>query len=417
MINKIKQQLILFDLIAMCFNAYALFHIGSFPITLSVCITSLILIIGVAECLSGKKIPIVPFSAYLGIIILLILSSFFSKYDVDYTSSLLYLFLFSSFLFSAYQIDRKRFFLGLKFVVFIYTVLSFYGIYQFFAYMYNLPLQDFFLKGHMVGGFNTTNLVELGHFSFYRAHSIYLEPSFLSKFAAIAIVLSLVLYKQRYIEKINLVCRIIINFCALIVSVAGTGILLLVICFFVFLIKVIGKPKSNRAKLGLLFSVMLAALSLILIFCSDWVIFVYIRTRLGEIFDPSLSGGMRFTSPYLITIFSAFRFPFGCGAGNEGFIIEEYAAAMQTPATYETFASGYAKIGCELGLFGLFLFVVLLWTVKKKNNDILYLFVILLSINFLGGNLLQTDFWCWAFLLNFSEIGKLHGATVIKEKE
>lgn len=405
--NKFKQNLIFLNLISLCFNVYAIAYIGNFPVTLSVCLTAAILVVGIFEvAFHGLRIKtrftqFILCGILLSALIVGLASATVSGYPINYTSNVLYIFYVVAFLLSTYQIDETCFFEKIRLVIYIYTLCSAYGIYQFIAYLFRLPFQEITWTNHMVSGFNTTNLVKIGGFAFNRAHSIFLEPSFLSKYAVIAIIILLVLYSNSIIQKKQLIFCIIINAVALALSVSGTGLLLLLISGCLYLVRLANDSLDVHSRNRLFITVFAVIIFgwFVFSFANEWV--EYIINRIQEIFDPSRSGGMRFTVPYYIMFYSFFAHFLGVGAGNESYIILQYSNEYNAGLSFTTLSSGYAKVGCELGLIGLAALVGLIFTMKRKEKKFSYFFVILIMINFLGGNLLQTDFWAWMFLLHF----------------
>lgn len=402
-VNKIKQNLIFFGLIAICFDAYSIVYIGDFPVTISVLCVAAILFLGIVDSFFNKTINIEQFIPSALIIILAIISSLLSGSSMKLTSTLLYCFYFIAFIVSRHTITKDCFLRKIHLVLNIYTIFCIFGIYQFFAYIFELPFSDLTIPGHMVSGFNTTNLVYIADFSFYRAHSIYLEPSTLSQFSALSIGLAYILYKNNIISFRNTVFLFLVNIIAIIMSVAGTGILVLVVFFVYWIIKNIFKTNNHKFKRNLLISLVLGIILFICLF--DTVIVQYIINRILEFADPKFSGGMRFSYPYYIMFYSFTQKILGFGCGNEFIASAEYFKHIGVNELYPTLASGYAKIGVEIGIIGLFLFIVLLFSLRKKDKNIKeinYIYLFVLMLNFIGGNLLQSYFWVFMFFLNFS---------------
>lgn len=362
----------------------------------SLCIAA-ILVIGLIENIAGRKTfsltQLLFYIAFLGLIAFSVLVSNL----VDVYSILLYVFYLTAFLFSGYKIPKEVFYKKLRIILIVYTIFSIYGIYQFAAYAIDLPFKEFIIEGHMVVGFNRTNLVEIGGYIFQRAHSIYLEPSTLSQFAAFAVLLCVILYVKKYVSLKMCISFIFINIIAALLSVAGTGYLMLFILILYFFLRYFIQHGINiKFMIGLGF----LSFCVLLVFILDMPLTNYIRIRLSEIFDPKFSGGMRFSYPYLIMFDIWNSFFFGCSPGNEVLAINHYFEKINMPPTFSTMASGYAKIGVELGFFGLLLLTGLLFSLNKKDTANKYIFVFVLCINFVGGNLLQSYFWVFVMLLN-----------------
>lgn len=396
-LNRLKGAILFFSLIALCFDAYAFFYVTTFPVTLSFCCVAAVLFIGFFEVVFDRKsFNLKQLSVCLAIILLICFNVLRSE-NSGILSALLYIFYILAFSVSGYEISQDKFYGKLKAVMIVYTVLSVYGIYQFIAYHFDLPFKEFLLEGHMVEGFNRTNEVSIAGRIFQRAHSIYLEPSYLSQFAAFAIVIALILYRKRLIKLRSCIGVVVINLTVSVLSIAGTGFLILGVLLIYLCIDYIVKHGFNT-KVAIGFVVIL--LGCVFVFCVDTTITEYIRIRIYEVVDPKYSGGMRFSYPYLIMFDSWSSKIFGYSPGNEYSAILDYFAKKGIPSTFSTMASGYAKIGVELGLPGLILLFCLMFSVNRKDVGSKYIFVFALCINFVGGNLLQNYFWIFMMLLN-----------------
>lgn len=396
-LNRLKEAILFFSLIALCFDAYAFFYVATFPVTLSFCCVAAILFVGFFEVLENRK----PLNSRqtlicLALVLLIVLEVMLSARG-DISSASLYIFYVLAFSVSGYQISSNRFHKKLKTVMIFYTVLSVYGIYQFIAYSLDLPFKEFLIEGFMVKGFNRTNLVYIAGHTFQRAHSIYLEPSYLSQFAAVAIVLAYILYTKKFIKLKTCIAVFVINLTVSVLSIAGTGFLMLGILFICFCVDYVIRHGFNK---NVAFGLVVILLGVMFVFCVDTTITSYIRTRIYEVVNPKYSGGMRFSYPYLIMFDTWSSRIFGYTPGNEYSAILNYFDKKGIPATFYTMASGYAKIGVELGLPGLILLFCLMFSVNRKGVGGKYIFIFALCINFVGGNLLQNYFWIFIMLLN-----------------
>ncbi len=396
-LNRLKEGILFFSLIALCFDAYAFFYVDTFPITLSLCCVAAILVIGVLELFENRELFNRKQILICLVLILLIILEIMLSAHGDLASASLYIFYILTFSVSGYKSSSDRFHKKLKPVMIFYTALSVYGIYQFIAYSFDLPFKEFLIEGFMVEGFNRTNLVYIAGHTFQRAHSIYLEPSTLSQFGAFAIILSIILYNKKLIKLRSCIAIIALNLIAAVLSVAGTGFLMLgVLIVYYYIVYIIKHGLNEKVAAGFLI-ILASTLGVLFI---DSPLTEYIRVRVYEVIDPKYSGGMRFSYPYII-MFDAWKSNFfGMTPGNEFIAISNYFDKIGAPSTFSTMASGYAKIGVELGLIGLILLFALMYTVKHKDASCRYIFVFMLCINFVGGNLLQNYFWIFVMLLN-----------------
>lgn len=398
-INKAKQILTLVGMLSLCFDAYNIVSIGSFPVTLSVLTILAFIIVGIIGMDCGEypdKKRIAVFAAFM---LLLSVSCVFNFSLFNANSVSLYVFFLLAYLFSAYRISDEHFWKQQKITAIVYTALSLYAIYQFVAYIYDLPLSDFIIPGHMTEGFNRSNFVQIGEFKFMRAHSIYLEPSTLSQFAAYTIIISFILYRHKLLKLVFLIPFVIVNSVAMILTIAGTGIMVLGVAMILFVVMCIVKRKYIAVPICAAVAIIAAIL---FVFLADNEIALYIRTRISEILDPKWSGGMRFTVPYIIAHWSVTHYFIGVSPGNEAFAIQQYRLLHPDSgmiSTYSVFPSGYAKIAVEFGITGLVLLLIL-FSLLRKNSFYKYIFVFMLMIPFIGGNLLQPYLWIFIALLN-----------------
>lgn len=395
--NQLKSSIIYFSPIALCFDAYAFFYFGTFPVTLSfICLFAILLIGIIQNVIAVSTFSVKQFLIGLLLLLLIIFSILFSGF-AKLNSFSLYVFFFAVFFASGYSTTKDKFYRKIKLAWVIYTVFSAYGIYQFFAYLLNLPFQEILISGHMVVGFNRTNFVQIGSFMAKRAHSIYLEPSTLSQFSVCSIIFAGILYKNKKIGNGKTFVSVIINLLALIFSVAGTGFLILMAVFAYFCVRYFVKHGWNKYVIVGIFIILASVLGICFL---DSPITNYVRARISEVLSPQWSGGMRFTFPYYIMMDVWSTHLFGYSPGNELQAIQNYFGSIGQSPTFSTVASGYAKIGIDLGIFGLILLFVLMSTLNKKSIECRYIFIFVLCINFVGGNLLQCYFWVYMALLN-----------------
>lgn len=386
-VSNLKQKLILLLPLLTCFDSYCFFYISTLPITLSFLGICFALALGLLEAVN-KKISFQTLGMMVFLLVLLLLSVITSG-NLNVNSSALYILYFFSFFFSEFTLDvsqRKKI---NKITLWVINLFSVIALFQFLSNFLPIPRIDIVLEGHMVTGFNRTNAVYLGNFVFLRSNAFYLEPSALSQYCVFGIILAYMRFKEKDITRRRLILFILLNLSALITSVAGTGVLVSVFVFGIAYFSFLLKRYMPLQIINRLLLFLLGGLCLFLILPSN--LRQYILQRLFEIVNPQLSGGMRFSYPYIIMGKSFLTWPFGISPGCEELAILRFYPQMGQLVL----SSGYAKMGVELGLLGfLFLFYIQFKT-RKKDNLLLFLFIIIL--NFVGGNLLQPYFW--AFLL------------------
>lgn len=395
-LENLRIKLIMLLPILTCFDSYCIFYVGSFPVTLSFVDIFLVLFL---SFFVRKTID--QFTTVLWLIILILISWIF--FEVNITSALLYIFYFLAFGLSKHSMDRIQINKSLKSFLFFINIFNIVALLQMLSNFTSLPRIDFIVETHMVEGFNRTNLIYLGNFVFYRSNAFYLEPSTLSQYCVLGIISSCYLYRDGIFSKKKLAFNFLLNIMALITSVSGTGILMLIISFFVYILK----SKKNKNKLYIIIVVLLFFSFLILVSWST--IRNYIFQRVIEIFNPTLSGGMRFLFPYIMCFKSFAKWKIGIGPGNEVQAIIEFVPEMLK--LQSTIASGYAKIFIELGVIGL---VILVCCIKKcRHYEYYYIYLYIILLNFMGGNLLQTCFWAFMIFMNYtSKIYLLEGEKI-----
>lgn len=389
-ISKIRDKVIYLLPILTLFDSYYLFKVSNFFITSSVIGLIIVLFLSFFSLNFTKKDL-----CYICGILLLLCIAFITNNNASLSSFFLYIFMFLTFILSkhkcnTYQIDKwiRRF-------IILVNIFALIAIIQFISNFSNIAFFDIIIDGHMVEGFNRGNYVYIGNLMLMRAHSLYLEPSSLSQYSSFAIIAAFYLYKNNVIKKTFLFVTVILSIIATIFSVSGTGPLMLFIVAVVYLFNKFRnmQQKLNAQDYWLLTGVIVAIFSFILL---PENFKVYLFTRLSEISNPELSGGMRFTFPYLVMVNSwKFKF-FGVGSGNEIYAINLYYS--NNVSVQEVLSSGYAKMGVELGLLGLIFLISLIFQCKSKRYY--YFFIILLTYNFIGGNLLNSHFWCFMCFFN-----------------
>ena len=274
------------------------------------------------------------------------------------------------------------------------TGISLYSIYQFFGRKLILPFSDLWFDGFMVEGFNWTNPVYFSGNPIYRANGIFKEPSFLSQYAALAILIIIINIMENNKNKMNFF-MLIINIIAMILTMAGTGVIILCIGSVYVIIKMKKKKKLLRIAL---YSIILFVL-IISIFDIKPII-EYMFSRINEVKYGTNSGGARFTLGFKILIESLKVSPFiGNGIGG----VSSFLANLnfQNRATAD---NNITRIGVELGIIGLVLWTLFQLALINKNNiknhyyNIFLIFILVNNIT--GDNFLSMHIWAFIYYIN-----------------
>lgn len=396
-ITKIRDKAIYLLPILTLFDSYYLFNISNFYVTLSVIGLIVVLLLSLF-CFNFTKKDLY----YFWTILLLLSIAFITNSNSSLTSFFLYIFMFFTFILSKHKCNTNQMDKWIKrFVIFI-NIFAIIGIIQFMSNFTNIEFFDVIIDGHMVEGFNRGNYIYIGNLSLMRAHSLYPEPSSLSQYSSFAIIAAFYLYKNKVIKKNFLFITIFLSAIATICSISGTGPLMLTIVAVVYLVnKFRNKQQKLKAQDYWLLTGVLVSIFAFILLPNN--LKNYLFTRLSEISNPELSGGMRFTFPYLV-MFNSWKLNFfGVGSGNEAYAIHQYYS--NTVSVQDVLSSGYAKMGVELGLLGLIFLFTLIH--QCKNKRYYYFFIILLTYNFIGGNLLNSHFWCFMCFFNVIASQKL----------
>ena len=390
--SKLLTKLLLLLPFVELFSAYSFFNIGDFSITPAVLLACIIFVIMLImfflnKLLLTKKSLIV----YLLFIIALISSVITNiNIGVGFKSAALYTF-FATFYLLIFNMkhvlfDTSRY---IKKYLYFLTALSVLGIIQFLLQFTSIGYIDFVIDGFMKPGFNTTNILTFNGLSFYRAHSIYAEPSFFSLYSAIGIIISFCLYKTKRLTGFETGFFVIINFIGILFSVAGSGLLLLCAFFLFYLIR---NAIKNKRIWGLFSFVVISISCFMILSLSSDAFRVLFSERLLEIFHPNTSGFVRFVLPYYMGVVSVFRNPFGCGPSNTQLV--NNLTGLDMPYFNNIIGdvnSSYGKALIELGYIGLIIFCMICVYLYKHSNDLTSksFAVIFIIQGFLGGNLLD----------------------------
>jgi hypothetical protein len=253
---------------------------------------------------------------------------------------------------------------------------------MFSLFKHNIPtFQDLLPKFLHLQGYNTKYLLFPG---FYKPNAIFfLEPSFLSQYISLAIIIE-ILYFKRYI-------RIFTLFLGLLLTLSGTGWLLLLFGLIVFAVKSALSKKTGifpifSAFLLMVFSIFLVNYTFIKLM--DISIFDFLQGRIKEFFTPNTSAHMRFIAPYVSLIIidlSVKELVFGFGAGSVKF--------LKYDLPFEVAFTALPKIFLEYGILASIAYLVFISFVTISNSKCTKYntlsFSLLFMNLFLSGSLLQ----------------------------
>jgi hypothetical protein len=234
----------------------------------------------------------------------------------------------------------------------------------------------------LIRGYNTYYPVEYGS-NIIKSNGIFmLEPSFFSQFIAIAIMLELIYFKNYF--------RLIIYIIGVIISFSGTGLVMLLVFLFIYIMS------SNMRNRMYFFIGSLLCLSILI----NTTYFDSMLNRVNEFnINSNSSANYRFLSPFLAIEraywinSNVYLFGFGAGSANRIDI-----PGIPGGTNY----SVIPKLILEYGLISAILFLVFIGERFRKftvNNKYLILPSLLLMYFFLSGSLLQPQTVYLLFIL------------------
>lgn len=370
-----KQEILLkVALISVFFDAYCFTYIGNYPITLFTVVGIIAVIIRVCNkprklLLNRTSILLIIFSVYLVL-------NFAIKGFKNASSLVQYLFLFLVFASFQRRTTLKSFdeliVLFRKWV----NALSLYGIYQFFARIYNLPFSDIRISNHMVHGYNWTNAVYSFGMNVYRSNSIIKEPSFLGQFIAINLLLYIVdlTKKGGYESRGNKVVWLFINATAYFFTLSGTGFIIIIVGLLIYSAMIIENKKVIIHIFGII--IIGAAATAVLVMYTS--IGSYLFQRTNELFvyrANSAAGFARFRAWTDLLEGEWLENPLvGTGVGTSKYAIDKMKLL------YNGFTlNGFTKIVIECGIIGIMIWVLFIISFLERHKKSSNYYIVMIS--------------------------------------
>lgn len=388
------------------FGAYCIGYVGSYPIT----IFTLFAILSIALIVFHIDDVIKGFFAnpFSFLMIIIVMVSFIAGPYSSSTAlalSIMYLVFYAC---SWRETSDERQLLWLRRWQCLMNLLAIYGIYQFIGRGLGLPLTDLYLDGYMVKGYNWTNPITIGGFSFLRANALFMEPSFFSQYLAINILLYIYqLLMGMSTNSLKVFAALILNLIALIASFSGTGIIILILGAAIL---IFGNRKSFM-KVKIVIPIAMISISFLiglLLFAPTDVI-NYFAQRATEIFSYSenaSSGYKRFNGSYqLFCEALGTYFIFGAGIGGVRDFVALISGGMLADSNNYV-SNGFIRVTIDMGFLGIVCWIIFLtynYINLLKNNKGVFSFACLLVIALNICHEAFTGIYFWIFLnfLNF----------------
>jgi len=391
--RKTLDKIINILFIVSIFEAYKISDFYEFPLTL------VIILMGIAYIMGSILLFKNAISGNINLIVLIFIIYAVINFTINDGSELTSLFLLI-FFFSFIWISKRDVYTDIfeKYIsvyIKVTSIISFYAIYQIFARALNLPFADIIFENNMVTGYNWTNYIFYGGTLLYRSNGIYREPSILSQYTALTIIFIIIKMKngdKRYIF------ALLINIIAFLVSFSGSGFLVLAF-WILFNIKFsIKKVIKSFPFINILGAFILA---IAYFYKFDFGI-NYFLGRTNEVFNNKLSGGARYRGPFELLRISLEKSPlFGFGPGTREFIKLNLGLFINVGIHID---STIPRIGIELGIIGIFLWIIFIISILKAENfknKYYYALVIFIFIQMFNGEyFLSTTYWPFLYLIN-----------------
>lgn len=382
---------ILFSLlfISLLFEGISFYSINLFSITVPFLVTVIII---VKKLFFTPNMVIETRKLVVGLCfgIVVFLTSFLSGEIINYTSILLYFYFLIFYIVGNNLNEESSHIKTINLFIKIGTLLSIYAVYQFVAYNFftSLPLKEIIPAALRTPGYNTITVAYVGNNIFYRAHSIYLEPSTLSQISSMIVLLIISKSFDSGTSFKKWIIPVFINLLALFLSFSGSG--LIVLGFGIVYLFAISH--AFRKRIFIFFFIgCIAALALYPTGLFEQLVNYYSIRSLEFFSFYRTSGYYRFIVPLLALGYVISNKWFGFGAGNDEIL------AHLLNSQEHGIPNGFGKIIADFGILGLILFVILLFTLKPQKNSSLsrrMLFVLLIAFCICGSSILLVSFWC-----------------------
>lgn len=387
-------------LISLMFDAYSIFYIQTFPVTLFTIFS--ILFIGKNIIQRGRNLLCIHKRNMLLVLLLIYLFINFLFFNCQHITSFMQSVYFIVLCLLAFRREkREKFNSYLELFQHLMTIMSIYGIYQFFGRLIKLPFTDLVIPGHMVSGFNWTNTINFFGISFYRSNAVFREPSFFGQMLAISIILyvPIIINKEKSIKKYIL--PMLLQVIALFLTFSGTGFFIFGIALILYFLLT---PKTKSIWTRLLLFIFFGGIFISYILFNT-PIGDYLLLRMNELFVYSKnasSGFVRFRS-WIYVVKEAWdkNCLFGSGIGTGADYVSKFAIQY-----YGMSLNGFAKVATELGVLGLGLWGSYLLTFLKKSgktvidNKYLILACSMIPFIFMHETFSSNIFWTFLMLLN-----------------
>ena len=386
-----QKKLINIFFISQLFFLFSFGSLGSLSITIPFFVGAVYFIFSLVGVLTNSIIIEKKSLMYYVVLILTVfLCSILSKYSLNLKSFLLLIYYFSFFVLLDCRHNNDDFIKVLKSFIIISTFINFYSIYQFISYNFikDLPFKELISENFWVKDYNTIQVTKDSNLSnLIKPHAIYAEASFLSRYSGI-VLLSCYLMKKKF-DKITFVFIMVVNIISLIISLSGSGIII-VMCGLIYLII------KSKKRWQILFLLLVLSLGIIII--GNNAVINYFLGRFDELNitnNYNSSGYYRFILPLKIGIDNIQSNFLGYGIGNDDIAFNLYNAAESN------ISNGFGKIFVECGVLGLILMILffILLKPKKYSSEVFSIMLLCLVLCNFVSTFMEITFWSTALFI------------------
>ncbi|WP_368895320.1 hypothetical protein [Priestia megaterium] len=363
--NKIDILIILM-ILGMAFENFKILNLAGAPVKITHVVFALAIIKSLFLVIRKQEVTLK--NAILLLFLLVIpLIPIYRIYDtMEFFKTYIIYVIIVSFMFSSYEYYSNEFKKNHRTYIFIFLymmlIIQVLGVIQFVCMNF---FDYFFLEGFW-GNFQFHNSIFGMQLGFYRAYSIFHEPSLFGWMSTTSFALCIYLKRRKYFRSLHIYLFQSFNIIAVAVSVSASSLLMLIIIYSVSILLESDKPVKFIVKL----------ISSVLIFTILWRfsdIFDSLQRISKEVSTSGSSGYERLNTPmqYVISTLENFTF-FGRGLGQEGNV-----DAVGTIGLYKGVNNSVFGIFVNFGLTAfLYLFGFIYYFTRKSLSDRGYLILI-----------------------------------------
>lgn len=397
--NKIINNLVKILLISTFFDAYCLFYISSYPVTLFTIAAIMLVIVCFTSNVVKHQWKLNTQECW-AIVFLVYTSINFMIFSFSSINAMLQVtFFIFVFLSSKRSIGLEEFEDYITIFHKAMNTLSVYGIYQFIGRLQGLPFSDLTIANHMVTGYNWSNTTPFLGMTVYRSNAIFREPSFFAQFLAINILFYIIALFNGQRDRRSLLC-IALNGIALLMTLSGTGFIVLGAGLFIYIIFKLRDKRFLIHSVGYFVGMLVIAVIVI----KFTPVGKYLVSRITELFvynKDAAAGFVRFRAwtSLLQGNWSKHKL-IGIGIGTSKILVEKWSSVY-----YALTLNGFAKVFIELGIIGIILWTMFIISffrcqIRKYSDYALMIVCFLVPYMICHDTFSSNEYWIFLILLN-----------------